>query len=210
MLETLAAREGRASCLSLCRFWFCLLALCLGPLGGCARSERAAEGERTNIDVSDEGVGEEVFSYVFDLLQQYPRIEAADAPVQALEQLNQWISSERRRSKWRRDPLVDELLRRRPELARLVPSFESLRLVRGWAGLYETNTLDHNGLIGPWPELNGFYLINGFSGHGVQQAPAAGRHLAELIIGKKPSLDLSRLSPLRVLENKPLPEIGVV
>jgi tetratricopeptide (TPR) repeat protein len=119
MLETLAAREGRASCLSLCRFWFCLLALCLGPLGGCARTERAAEGERTNIDVSDEGVGEEVFSYVFDVLQQYPRIEAADAPVQALEQLNQWISSERRRSKWRRDPLVDELLRRRPELARL-------------------------------------------------------------------------------------------
>jgi glycine/D-amino acid oxidase-like deaminating enzyme len=97
-----------------------------------------------------------------------------------------------------------------PELARVVPAFESLKLVRGWAGLYETNTLDHNGLIGPWPELKGFYLINGFSGHGVQQAPAAGRHLAELILGKTPSLDLSRLSPRRVLENQPLPEIGVV
>lgn len=97
-----------------------------------------------------------------------------------------------------------------PELARLVPAFESLKLVRGWAGLYETNTLDHNGLIGPWPELKGLYLINGFSGHGVQQAPAAGRHLAELILGKTPSLDLARLSPQRVLENRPLPEIGVV
>lgn len=97
-----------------------------------------------------------------------------------------------------------------PELARVVPAFESLKLVRGWAGLYETNTLDHNGLIGPWPELKGFYLISGFSGHGVQQAPAAGRHLAELILGKTPSLDLSRLSPRRVLENQPLPEIGVV
>ena len=64
-----------------------------------------------------------------------------------------------------------------PELARVVPSFESLKLVRGWAGLYETNLLDQNGIIGLWPELKGFYLINGFSGHGVQQAPAAGRHL---------------------------------
>ena len=97
-----------------------------------------------------------------------------------------------------------------PELARVVPAFESLKLVRGWAGLYETNLLDHNGIIGPWPELKGFYLINGFSGHGIQQAPAAGRYLAELILGKAPSLDLSRLSPQRILENQPLPEIGVV
>ena len=97
-----------------------------------------------------------------------------------------------------------------PELARVVPSFESLKLVRGWAGLYEMNLFDHNGIIGPWPELKGFYLINGFSGHGVQQAPAAGRHLAELILGKNPSLDLSRLGPQRILENQPLPEIGVV
>lgn len=97
-----------------------------------------------------------------------------------------------------------------PELARVVPAFESLKLVRGWAGLYEMNQFDHNGIIGPWPELKGFYLINGFSGHGVQQAPAAGRHLAELILGKRPSLDLSRLGPGRILENRPLPEIGVV
>jgi len=97
-----------------------------------------------------------------------------------------------------------------PELARVVPAFESLKLVRGWAGLYETNLLDHNGIIGPWPELKGFYLINGFSGHGVQQAPAAGRHLAELILSKTPSLDLSRLSPQRILEGRPLREEGVV
>ncbi len=97
-----------------------------------------------------------------------------------------------------------------PELAQAVPAFESLKLVRGWAGLYEMNLFDHNGIIGPWPELQGFYLINGFSGHGIQQAPAAGRHLAELILGKTPSLDLSRLGPKRILENHPLPEIGVV
>jgi glycine/D-amino acid oxidase-like deaminating enzyme len=97
-----------------------------------------------------------------------------------------------------------------PELARVVPSFESLKLIRGWAGLYETNLLDHNGIIGPWPELQGLFLINGFSGHGVQQAPAAGRYLAELILQRMPALDLSCFSPRRILENRPLLETGVV
>jgi FAD-dependent oxidoreductase domain-containing protein 1 len=97
-----------------------------------------------------------------------------------------------------------------PELARFVPSFESLKLIRGWAGLYETNLLDHNAIIGPWPELEGLFLINGFSGHGVQQAPAAGRYLAELILHRTPALQLSCFSPRRILENRPLLEIGVV
>jgi len=42
-----------------------------------------------------------------------------------------------------------------------------LKLVRGWAGLYEVNTLDNNAILGPWPEVAGFFLINGFSGHGI-------------------------------------------
>jgi glycine/D-amino acid oxidase-like deaminating enzyme len=97
-----------------------------------------------------------------------------------------------------------------PELAQVVPDFQALKVVRGWAGLYEVNLFDHNAIIGPWPELKGFYLINGFSGHGVQQAPAAGRYLAELILNKTPVLDLSAFSPRRILEKKPLLEEGVV
>jgi FAD-dependent oxidoreductase domain-containing protein 1 len=97
-----------------------------------------------------------------------------------------------------------------PELARIVPAFEKLKLVRGWAGLYEVNRLDNNAILGPWPELGGFYLINGFSGHGVQQSPAAGRYLAELILGRTPSLDLSLFGPRRILENRPLGEGAVV
>jgi glycine/D-amino acid oxidase-like deaminating enzyme len=97
-----------------------------------------------------------------------------------------------------------------PELARIVPAFEKLKLVRGWAGLYEVNTLDDNAILGPWPEVTGFYLINGFSGHGLQQAPAAGRVLAELILGKTPFLDLGCFSPRRILEGRPLVEGGVV
>jgi FAD-dependent oxidoreductase domain-containing protein 1 len=97
-----------------------------------------------------------------------------------------------------------------PELARIVPAFEKLKMVRGWAGLYEVNRLDSNAILGPWPELEGLYLINGFSGHGLQQSPAAGRYLAELILGRSPTLDLSVFGPRRILENRPLGEGAVV
>ncbi|MFW5637287.1 MAG: NAD(P)/FAD-dependent oxidoreductase [Thermodesulfobacteriota bacterium] len=96
------------------------------------------------------------------------------------------------------------------ELAEFVPAFETLKLMRGWAGLYAVNTLDGNAILGEWPELKGFYLANGFSGHGLQQAPAVGRYLSELILKKPVSLDLSIFSPERILENKPLSEGGLV
>jgi FAD-dependent oxidoreductase domain-containing protein 1 len=97
-----------------------------------------------------------------------------------------------------------------PELAEFVPSFDTLKLVRGWAGLYAVNTLDGNAILGEWPDLKGFFLANGFSGHGLQQGPAVGRYLAELIIGLTPTLDLSIFRPERILENKPLSEGGLV
>jgi len=97
-----------------------------------------------------------------------------------------------------------------PELAEFVPAFDTLRLVRGWAGLYAVNTLDGNAILGEWPELKGFYLANGFSGHGLQQAPAVGRFLSELILDRPLSLDLSIFRPERILENRPLSEGGLV
>jgi glycine/D-amino acid oxidase-like deaminating enzyme len=97
-----------------------------------------------------------------------------------------------------------------PELAEFVPAFDRLKLVRGWAGLYAVNTLDGNAILGPWPELDGFYLANGFSGHGLQQAPAVGRYVSELILNKPLSLDLSIFSPQRILENRALSEKGIV
>ena len=96
------------------------------------------------------------------------------------------------------------------ELAEFVPAFDTLKLVRGWAGLYAVNTVDSNAILGEWPEIKGLYLANGFSGHGLQQAPAVGRYLAELITGKPHKLDLSIFHPLRILENKPLSEGGLV
>jgi FAD-dependent oxidoreductase domain-containing protein 1 len=97
-----------------------------------------------------------------------------------------------------------------PELAEFVPAFDTLKLIRGWAGLYAVNRADSNAILGEWPEIKGLFLANGFSGHGLQQAPAVGRYLSEVILGKEPVLDLSIFSPRRILENKPLTEMGLV
>jgi FAD-dependent oxidoreductase domain-containing protein 1 len=97
-----------------------------------------------------------------------------------------------------------------PELAEFVPAFDRLKLVRGWAGLYAVNTLDNNAILGEWPEIKGLFLANGFSGHGLQQAPAVGRYLTELILNQPLSLDLSIFHPNRIIEKKPLSEAGIV
>ncbi|MGA8179005.1 MAG: FAD-binding oxidoreductase [Desulfobacterales bacterium] len=97
-----------------------------------------------------------------------------------------------------------------PELAEFVPAFDTLKLLRGWAGLYAVNTLDGNAILGEWPELKGFFLANGFSGHGLQQAPAVGRYLSELILKLPPTLDLSCFGAGRIIENRPLSEKGLV
>jgi FAD-dependent oxidoreductase domain-containing protein 1 len=102
---------------------------------------------------------------------------------------------------WDRKRFTDILW---PELVQLVPAFDRLKIVRGWAGLYAVNTLDGNAILGEWPELKGFLLANGFSGHGFQQAHAVGRYLSELITGQRPTLDLSIFTPERILENKPV------
>ncbi|MFL7867360.1 MAG: NAD(P)/FAD-dependent oxidoreductase [Anaerolineales bacterium] len=91
-----------------------------------------------------------------------------------------------------------------PELVEYVPAFDQLKITSGWSGLYAVNRFDGNVILGEWPELEGFLLANGFSGHGFQQCHAIGRYLAETIRGVDISLDLSIFSPKRILENKPV------
>ncbi|XP_071654779.1 FAD-dependent oxidoreductase domain-containing protein 1 isoform X3 [Patagioenas fasciata] len=81
-----------------------------------------------------------------------------------------------------------------PRLARRVPAFESLRRGRSWGGYYDFNTFDQNGVVGPHPKVENLFVVAGFSGHGLQHAPAAGRALGELLVkGGYKSLDLRRL-----------------
>lgn len=98
-----------------------------------------------------------------------------------------------------------------PLLAARAPAFETLKMERAWAGHYAYNTLDQNAVIGPHPEIENFLFANGFSGHGLQQSPAVGRAISELIaFGEFRTLDLSRLSFDRILEGEPLLERNIV
>lgn len=86
-------------------------------------------------------------------------------------------------------------------LAARIPAMEALRVQRAWAGYYEMNTHDHNAIIGPHPAYPNLWIATGFSGHGLQQAPAAGRASAEyLSTGSFQTLDLSALSPQRIVD----------
>ncbi|MCZ6526708.1 MAG: FAD-binding oxidoreductase [Gammaproteobacteria bacterium] len=98
-----------------------------------------------------------------------------------------------------------------PKLAALVPAFETIKLVSAWAGHYEMNLIDQNALLGPHPEVENLYFCNEFSGHGLQQSPAAGRAISELIVhGDYQALDLSRLSTGRLMTGDYIREIYVV
>jgi FAD-dependent oxidoreductase domain-containing protein 1 len=102
---------------------------------------------------------------------------------------------------WNHDKFMDFMW---PELVEYVPAFDQLKITSGWSGLYAVNRFDGNVILGEWPGLEGFLLVNGFSGHGFQQCHAIGRYLAETIRGVDPFLDLSIFSPRRILENKPV------
>lgn len=98
-----------------------------------------------------------------------------------------------------------------PILADRVPVFDRLKLIRGWAGLYAINRLDSNALLGKYPDIEGFYMAIGFSGHGFQQAPAVGKGLSELIgLGRYETLDLGPLDYERVVTGKLVIEEEVV
>jgi len=98
-----------------------------------------------------------------------------------------------------------------PAIANRIPQFEAIRLINSWAGNYAYNTLDQNAIVGPHPEVENFIFVNGFSGHGFQQAPAMGRGVMELLTyGEYRGLDMSPFSFQRIIDNKPFLEKAVI
>jgi len=81
-----------------------------------------------------------------------------------------------------------------------IPLLEKAGISKGWIGHYALSP-DHHAVIGSWPELAGFVVCTGFSGHGFQHSPAAGMVTAELIVrGRSESIDIHALRPTRFRE----------
>ncbi|WP_337171676.1 FAD-binding oxidoreductase [Gemmatimonas aurantiaca] len=121
-----------------------------------------------------------------------PRVDADDVPLDRVDH-----------------SLFDEHIW--PALAHRVPAFDALRVTSSWAGYYEMNDFDHNGLVGALPPFANVFVACGFSGHGLQQAPVVGRGLAELIAtGRYQTLDLTPFRVTRIGEGRPLLERNVI
>lgn len=94
-----------------------------------------------------------------------------------------------------------------PALAERIPAFEAIKVVRTWVCHYDFNTFDENVIIDRHPGVENFWVAAGFSGHGLQQSPAIGRALSELVtFGEYRTLDLSRLGFGRVARGERIVE----
>jgi len=98
-----------------------------------------------------------------------------------------------------------------PVIAARIPQFDAVKIQAEWAGHYAYNTLDHNAIIGAHTEVENFFFLNGFSGHGLQQSPAMGRGMSELLtFGSFRTLDLSPLSYERIVAGRAFTETAVI
>ena len=98
-----------------------------------------------------------------------------------------------------------------PVLAHRIPAFERIKVTSHWVGHYAFNTLDRNVIVGPHHEVPNFIFANGFSGHGLQQSPAIGRGVMELItFGHYRALDLTPLGYQRIVDEQPFPESAII
>ncbi|MCZ4352468.1 FAD-binding oxidoreductase [Roseovarius aestuarii] len=98
-----------------------------------------------------------------------------------------------------------------PVLATRIPQFEAIKVTSEWTGHYAMNTLDHNAVLGPHDHVDNFFFLNGFSGHGLQQAPAMGRGIAEIMLyGAYRTLDLGAFSWDRIPAGEPIVEHAII
>ncbi len=205
---------------------------------GCVKGIRLANGEFLHADVAVNAAGTRAANLFRGLgidipveprkrtvfLIDVPNLQASRAPLH-IDHLGFYIRPEGRHWIAATVPEVDpctaledfepnhgefeEILW--PRLYERLPSTEIAKVIRAWAGHYDYNVLDQNAILGRWPGYDNLYVMNGFSGHGLQQAPAVGRGMAELILtGNYRSLDLSEFGAERILEGRPFLERAIV
>ena len=98
-----------------------------------------------------------------------------------------------------------------PVLFNRIPQFESLKLISQWAGHYAMNTVDQNAILGPHNIIQNFFFLNGFSGHGTQQAPAMGRAISEILTyGSYKTIDMSTFHYERLLSGNKIIEKAII
>lgn len=98
-----------------------------------------------------------------------------------------------------------------PTLANRIPAFDRIKVISEWVGHYAYNTFDHNVIVGPHTDVGNFIFVNGFSGHGMQQSPAMGRGVSELIAyGEYRELDLRPLGYNRIIRGEPFIETAII
>lgn len=98
-----------------------------------------------------------------------------------------------------------------PTIANRIPQFEAIKVINEWVGHYAFNTFDQNALLGRADSCPNFIFVNGFSGHGLQQSPAMGRGIAELIAySAYRSLDLSAFDVNRAATGTKFAETAVI
>lgn len=92
---------------------------------------------------------------------------------------------------------------------RRLPALLDMGIAGGWKGYYEV-TPDHNALVGESGEAARFLYATGFSGHGFLQGPAVGEIVRDLVLGRKPFVDVSPLAVERFVRATPRPERNVI
>jgi sarcosine oxidase subunit beta len=95
------------------------------------------------------------------------------------------------------------------QATRRAPALASAGIKTAWAGLYET-TPDHQAILGPVPEVDGFWCAAGFSGHGFMQAPAAALLLAQLLLDQRSEIDISPFAFTRFARGSLVRERNVI
>jgi sarcosine oxidase, subunit beta len=105
-----------------------------------------------------------------------------------------------------REQSLEELA---PLAVRRVPSLETIGVRSSWWGFYEMSP-DHNAIVGAAEQPLGLFYATGFSGHGFQQGPVIGEHLAELALGLEPTFDLEPFSLTRFAEGRARLEHNVI